>query len=525
MQRRTAGQRASDARQLRRARLEATFAPLGVAAVAVLARTLEALQNPLVFNDGPRFIAVAEAMQRGEWRTAFSEPFHPLTSAAMALVSSLCGLTVEASGELICVLSGGVAAASLYVLTRAQFGITVATLAGLAFAVHPRLVQSSSGVQSDGLYLAATVLAIACIWRALSTGRAGAAAAAGMACGTAYLVRPEGLLVALVFGGWLAADLLRRRAQPARALEQAAAFAATLALVAAPYVLALHSVTGTWTLTQKKSAGALVGLSSDIARASGPAPFETLSADLGAAEPTLQEEAPHAVASGVSWAVRLASALGEMLYDFLRAFTPTALVLALIGLRREALSRASAFLLTHVGAIALLLLGLHLSAGYVSRRHWLVAATVLLPFSARGVLRLAGFLSPRLPTPLRRRWVAPALGAAALAGFLIHSALPDDEADKRARQRAAEWLREAEHPSVVATMRARDAYYAGATRHVALAHLSAPEAIVSAARVGGARFMLVDEALLLGSAAAQLGAVEVHRVPYPGGSVGVFEVR
>src|SRR5688572_3968234 len=164
-------QLAAARRQQRRERLEASLAPLGCAAVAVLARALEALQEPLVFNDGPRFIAAAAAIQRGAWGTALSEPFHPLTSAAMALVSALAGLTLEASGELVCVLSGGVAAAALHVLTRAQFGSRVATLAALAFAVHPRLVQSSSGVQSDGPYLAATIVAVACIWRALASRR------------------------------------------------------------------------------------------------------------------------------------------------------------------------------------------------------------------------------------------------------------------------------------------------------------------------------------------------------------------
>jgi hypothetical protein len=511
-------QRVSRKRQPGTEVLESPLVPVGIAAVAVLARALEALKAQLVFHDGPRFIAVAAAMQHGEWRTALSEPLPPLTSGAMALVSALGGFTLEASGELVCVLSGGVAAAALHVLARAQFGATVAALSALAFAVHPRLVQSSSGVQSDGPYLAATLVAIACLWRALASGRPRAAAAAGIACGLSYLVRPEGLLVALVFGGWLAVDLLRRRATAAQVFAQGAAFALALALLAAPYVLALHALTGVWTLTQKQSAAALVGLPAEAARSSEPAPFATLNADLASASPT---RTPSADASG--W-VRLARALYEMTCDFLRAFTPTALGLALVGVRRGTLARSSAFLLSYAGALALLLLGLQLSVGYVSRRHWLVAASLLLPFSARGLERLVELCEPRLPSLLRTRW-APALGTAALAALLIHSALPRDEADKRARQRAAEWLRETAHPSAVATPRARDAYYAGATRHVAIGNLSAPEAIVGAARVGGARFLLVDEDVLLETAANPLGAFAVHRVPYPGGAVAVFEVR
>ena len=518
-------QRAAARRQLRRERLRAWFAPLGLAALAVLARTIEALQEPLVFNDGPRFIAAAAAMQRGEWSLALGEPFHPLTSAGMAILSALGGLTLEASGELLSVLAGGVAAAALYAFTRAQFGSDVAILASLAFAVHPRLVQSSSGVQSDGPYLAATVVAVACIWRALATRRPGAAFAAGLACGAAYLVRPEGLLVALVFGGWLATDLWRRRTELAQALAQGGAFAAALALVAAPYVLALHSMTGSWTLSQKKSVTALLEVRAEATPARAPAPFVTVSPDLASAGLAPSTPAAAEVAAGAGWTARVARALGEMAYDFLRAFTPTALALSLCSVSRGIPSRASLFLLSQVGAIALLLLGVHLSAGYVSRRHWLTAATLLLPFAARGLQRLSELSAPWTKLLERRRWLAPALGAAVLAGFLIHSALPRGEEDKRARQRAAEWLRETARPAVVATQRARDAYYAGATRHVALANLSAPEAIVGAARIGGARFLLVDEALLLGTVAAPLGATEVHRVPYPGGAVTVFEVR
>jgi len=495
------------------------WAALTIGVVAGLARALEAVQDSLLFNDGPRFIAAAEAMLRGDWRAALAEPYHPLTSLCAAAVSLLAGVSIESAAESVGVIAGVVGSVSLYLLVRMQGDARVALVAGLLFAVHPRLVPISSGVQSDGLYLGLLVTAAMLAWRALRGGGLRSAAACGVVCALAYLTRPEGLLVALVLGAWLALDWLRGERRFARTLALGATFALGLCLTAAPYVLALHDITGTWTLTQKKSVVAIAGLD---ASASTVASVVEPSASSATPAPESSTSAP---ARAQSLTMRGLAALKEVLHDFLRAFMPALLALALLGWRRGRPSDATLYLVSYFAALAPILLALHLHSGYVSRRHWLAAVALLLPLAARGLLRVVDLATERVALLRRRPWLLPALGALAVVLFLADGLRPKEDPHKQARQAAAEWLRAAARPDSVATLRARDAYYAGATRHVALEHLGSPEALLADARGAGARFLLVDESLFPGPRAlVPAGVVELHRVSYASGAVLVFEL-
>ncbi|HUR78625.1 MAG TPA: hypothetical protein VMZ22_11795 [Acidimicrobiales bacterium] len=76
------------------------------------------------------------------------------------------------------------------------------------------------------------------------------AAAVGALVGAAYLLRPEGILTAAVFGAILAVRVLKT-ADWRRLFAVGAACLAGLAVFAGPYVWFLHSHTGHWSLTAK----------------------------------------------------------------------------------------------------------------------------------------------------------------------------------------------------------------------------------------------------------------------------------
>jgi hypothetical protein len=472
-----------------------------VVGIALLARALEAVLDPSVFNDGPRFVAMAAKFLAGDWRAALSDDFHPLTALSIAAWNRAFGLDLEVSGELSSVLAGGVAALAIYRLALEQLGSRAALVAGLIFALHPRLRESSAGVQSDGLHLAWFTLAALFAWRALEHRQWKAAALAGLCTGLAYLTRPEGLAIAVVLGGWLAVDLAQRRLTLGRAASLGAAYGLVLAAVSAPYVLALHEIGGRWSITHKKDLSAWV----PAAPAASPPPATILPAGTTpaeippASEPAATESAAPPAPSLQATAPTTRSELrSELLRDGLRGIHPILLGLAALGLGVVARSelharRAAAYGLSFLLLFVALLLALHLMAGYVSRRHFLPAAALLAPLAGRGTLALADGVSRRFPRLAAWR-AGPALGLAIILGILVEMLVPKSEPSRVAREEAARWLGEHHAPTAVASHRARDAYYAGAARHVPLEeHRNhSLEAMLRSVQTLGASFAILD---------------------------------
>ncbi|MEX2206629.1 MAG: glycosyltransferase family 39 protein [Myxococcota bacterium] len=468
-----------------------------VATVALISRVIEAAQDVSMMNDGPRFLAAADAWLRGDWATLIRDDFHPGTGAAIALVGGLAGIDLELAARAISVVSGTLAAVVLFALVRDTLSPRVALASGLLFAVQPASVLASSSVQSDALHQLLALAGALAAWRALERGSLRAATAAGWLCGLAYLVRPEGLVVAAVLGAWLFAEAALRRLEPRRAALLGSGFALALLATAAPYPIAIHAQTGEWTLSQKKSLTAMLTLES----ASAP---------------------PAADAEG---APRILPALAEVAVEGLRAVHPLLFGLCLIGLPRRRPTRAELYLLSYPAAIFLVLLLLRLSYQYVSSRHWLVGAALLLPFAARGLLELADAASRLAPR------LAPRSRAAAVTLFVTVAcgvacvALDQDDPVKPARVEAARWLASHTRVTALAASRSRIAWYAGAGRYVQLSRDPDGQRVVEAAREADADYLIAEESRLPTAPGAALAGVEqLHEVRYRGGRVLVLKL-
>ena len=450
-------------------------------------RAWVAIDQEILINDAPRFLAAAQLFLDGEFRAALAYDYHPLTAVLIALTSLATGVGLESAGLIVSVLSGGIATAALYVLARDPFGERVALVAALLFAVHPGIVEVATSVQSDGLHLAFLLVGALLAWRALEKGRFFDAIGAGILCGLAYLTRPEGLAVGVVLGGWLVVDLARRRISWRRFGTVAAGFASVLLIFGGPYLLAMKAHTGSWVLTHKKR--------------------------VVPAEWRLPQPA------------RAVEAFADVGYAGVRAFREVYLALALFALRRRRPGRPTLYLLSYTALLLPVLLGLHLQAGYVSSRHWLLAIALLMPFVAVGSLRVADWLK-NVVGPLRARtWAVPAMIGLLVVDSILHAVRPQTAPVKLARKQAALWLR-AQNPNAVAAQRSRSAYYAGAKRYIPLA--SAPDRVALAdwLRAQGADFVIAEEERLPPFPPGGIpGLREVYRVDYPGGSVPVLRVE
>jgi 4-amino-4-deoxy-L-arabinose transferase-like glycosyltransferase len=465
---------------------------------AALFRVLRWSATAVMFNDGPVFIGVAEAMAAGEWARALNHEYHPLFPALIAAVHSLIG-DWELAGVVVSVIGGTAAVACLYGFVRAAFGRTTAFVAAAILAVHPYVIKFSGDVQSEGLYLGLFLGAVWALWLALRNASLRAASVAGLLCGLAYLTRPEGIGL-LVVGGALAAwQALRGSWSRRRLVAWGALLFLSTALVGGPYVAWIRADSGVWSLTQKKSVGWVTGLSGPPARyareeaAVPPEPERAVVPPSTTAQTTEQapqrsEEAPEPspVARGIS---RYADALVDLAHSNLQALGPELFVILLAGGligRWRKLSLRGLFVLGVVGLYGLVLFELTLNVGYVSTRHALPPVTVALGHVAAALLAVAGVFSGS------KSKVALALILIALTGVGLLRSLRPDRTDSVAERRAAEWLR-AENlpPGGVAVHRRRIAYYAGAPA-VKIPD-KPPKNVIVKMRKWGAEYLIVSD--------------------------------
>lgn len=525
---------------------------IAVAAIvlfAALLRTIRWEQNAVLFNDGPLFLELARVLQAGDLRLALAHPYHPLYAALIAALEPVAG-SLERAGAALSILGGSAAVLALWAFLRPAFGARSAWIGALLLAVHPRAVEYSGDVQSDGVYLALFLGSVACLWRALSRGSLPAAAAAGALSGLAYLTRPEGLGLVLVAVGLGALHVVTRQWSLSRATRFAVALGLGLAFTSSPYLLALRAQGGEWRISQKKSLGHLAGVEeyrgpvvgSAAPRADAPpgsdraAPGGARAGDAARAvppwvEPSLGERRAPGARAREQGVTRLGQELSEFGRNVSSTLRRGALVFLLVGCfaARGRPGPRGRFVLAVVGVFALVLLAHQWNVGYVSRRHLLPPLVVAFGYAALGVDALGG-LAARALARTRLR-IAPAKASAALLGLVALAngakAIRPERSEALAERRAAEWVRERDAaPGFVAAARRRVAYYAGA-RWAALPRAFEPGTFEEMRRIG-VRYVILDDAKreqYSGLAEAEPTRLRlVHRAEAGGRSASVWEV-
>lgn len=418
-----------------------------------------------MFNDGPQFLAAAQAWQAGRWSDALAQPQHPLYPVLVAIVHAT-GLGWENAGAAVSVLGGTAAVGFAALLFRDAFGVPAAWLGAGLLAVHARAVEFSSDVQSDGLYAGCFLAGVWLAWRAVERRSIRLAAASGVASGLAYLTRPEGLGVALVLAGLATAAWLARRWSFRDAIAVATAALLAAALVAAPYVIAISDGGGGWALTQKKSVRAMAGMSDALpapppATSPAPPPLPQLT-DLVPARPDRGEDtfAVLRASTGVERAAAVTKMVARTEKSALR-YAPLALVAIGLLAARGRPGRRGVLVFGLAGFYTAVLYALTLQVGYVSRRHALPPLVPLLGYAGLGALALGGWLG-RIGFGGR---LAPAALAAAIVAAVGLGELATQWEPRRSEERAAvaaaRWLRDHGAPGPLVTDRLRLGYYAG----------------------------------------------------------------
>ena len=475
---------------------------VGVLIVAAFVRVVAWSRTAALFNDGPVFLGMAEAIAEGRWEEVLAHPFHPLYPALIATVAVL-PIGLESAAVAVSVFGGLLSVGAIFCFTRRAFDREIAWLSAWTVALHPWAVDFSSDVMSDGLYAGLYLVGFAAMASLVTRPRPALAVACGVAAGLAYLTRPEGVGLVVSCELLLALTLVRGEGETRRRVLAGLIVPIAAALVMAPLLLGIASQTGELGLTRKKSlSGLILGPSAAADGAGGalsqppagggriPLPRSSVRAD---------ERGDTRPSRDLAGFLEAASRAGRTSLAALRYEIAAFALLGLVsmGSRRRPLREATVAVpaLLHTGVLVLLVW----SAGYVARRHALAALLPLCGYAALGwrAIWIAGVERLRFREPLRAaRWRSSF--ALSLALVLVLSLvwgardLRERRAERESLREAAEWLEaQTPPPRRVAAQKLRVAYYAGAEYVPLPSGLDAP--IVARLRAEGVGWVVIDE--------------------------------
>jgi 4-amino-4-deoxy-L-arabinose transferase-like glycosyltransferase len=266
-------------------------------------RIVVASRMPIIETDGAMYASLASAILRGDWSHALSPfwpPLYPVMIAGAASIAHAFGQAVtpqalEASARAVSLLCSFALLVPFYLMGRRLLGERGAQWGLLLVLFHPRLVQFSGAALTETPFMLTLLVGLAALmsaWRigaeraavvaserTTATALEGAAAtalertativhegagasgaeasraprrriieaAAGIAFGLGYLIRPEALVIAAVV--WAAGLAIRRREKILDRMSPA--FVVGVLAVSAPFIIYLHAELGYWSIGEK----------------------------------------------------------------------------------------------------------------------------------------------------------------------------------------------------------------------------------------------------------------------------------
>ena len=348
---------------------------------ATILLTWLATHTEVMFADGLRYVAEAQAIDQGSWKAVLTRAEdHPAYPLAIAAAHRLRGGSRpgdwQAEGQAAAVGAGVLLVIPLYLFALELYGAQTAWLACLLFYLVPLTGHVLADVLSEGTFLLFWTTGCWTALRFLRQGSTPWLLASIAVAALAYLTRPEGVLLPVALAGTLALLVL----VPSLRLPWPVWRRAALLLVVGPLLLAGPYVLGKGGIGTKPAVARLLGLSS---RSHAMA---------------VERERP--LDPGQSTAATYGLATRAAALAIVGAVSAPLLLLAVAGLfvpgRKRQRGRADLFVVLGLAGWLLALVRLHATGGYCTPRHAMLLAIPVIAAAAHGLLLLVERVSERL---------------------------------------------------------------------------------------------------------------------------------
>lgn len=375
-------------------------------------------------------------------RTAQQPPGYPIavwtTEKLLRLVTdlSLADRALLAT-QVANAFAGVLLVVPLYLTGRILFGRNVGFAAALLFQVLPVPARVTSDGLSEGVYLLVAGVAILLAVRAARRPTVGGFLLCGLATGASYLVRPEGLMVAVAAGVVIIVAGWTRRWPRDLALGRLTALGVGVALVGLPYMVLIGK------LTNKPTGDQILNpLEDPRGRIWKDQPMGACPVSRPALFGRWWNPEVDEGRSRVLWAVEATTA------EVTKALHYVIAGLAVFGLlahRRQLFAPdAGMWVLLILGAMSfVLMIYLATRIGYVSERHTLLFVLICCVFAAAALEPLSQVLGH---TPVLGRLIWPKAAPTGLLMALVVTALPYTlkplHPQREGHKHAGRWLAE-----------------------------------------------------------------------------------
>lgn len=235
-------------------RRELVFVILLLGATLLL-RILNLDSYPVMSADGTGYALTGKNFIHSLDLRAIGTVMPPMYPFFIGLFSLLFD-NLETATRLVSVCFSAMTVIPLYLLARCYFGAAVAAGAALLYTFLP-FMHSMSGVDlSEPTYTFFALSGVYLAVRGMTERRRLLLLASGVFIGLAYLARPEALVL---FGGlwllFLTLILLNREERTRSRIVMLLCLTAGWLMVAVPYMVALHNITGKWQISGKVGIG------------------------------------------------------------------------------------------------------------------------------------------------------------------------------------------------------------------------------------------------------------------------------
>ncbi len=394
---------------------------------------------PTISADGIIFIRIARELSAAPLETMHAEDQHPgfpaMLLAATRLVQA-CGYEDDpgawmAGGLIVSLIAGVLSVAVVWCFAREMFDTAIANLAAIGFAVLPVPRAGAVDAQSDTPHALFYLFAAWMASTGLASGNVRRLAAAGVASGLAYWIRPEGLEVALVATPFVVWQAFRAPWPWRKSAAALAAVAGLAGLIATPYMLLAGKITSKQLLIFKEDPApsyierlaeaeeaaeeatelASVEQATSSARAVAAAPIANTPARSAPplppapsppTAPAVDDDpdySPELVSSLI--ALAFAAFINSICQGLKFVFIPFYLLgdVALFWRRPAGVQIAFQACLgvTHI----LILMAVYVFSGYIAHRHMIPLVGLAMPFAALGLYQTCAVLGRWVHIPPR----------------------------------------------------------------------------------------------------------------------------
>ena len=310
------------------------------------------------------------------------------------------------SAQIVNLFASVLLALVLFRLGCELFSTRVGFVSAVLFQALPVAARTTSDGLSEGLFLLAVGCSLRFGVRAIRDQRRSDYLNCGLLAAASYLVRPEGMLAALVVGLALVSLWFSRQVALRPMLIRGAILSLGVMLLATPYMAAVGGVTNK--PTGRKLLRWMIGAPQEPAIATKAMPSSPL---LFAAWYVPGEDGPKPL-----WIATTFAKETTKTFHYVPAFF--AIIGILMVLRTQWQSKpAVRVLVFYLFAHSTLIVVMALSSGYLSERHTLPLVFVGSLFAAHGLSVFADGLA------VRRQW-QPRTTTAVLSGLLVLACLP-----------------------------------------------------------------------------------------------------